>query len=149
MSRNYSAMAHRHSNGAPDIDSFVYTPLEASDSIRLIKITNITDELKCEIHHHGLKSASLPRYSALSYVWGDPSDRVAITCNGKQLSITRTLHEALRHVVPHNPFDFLWTDQIYIYQDRYRTKCCRKLRFEPLICGFAILACRVHTHKLI
>jgi hypothetical protein len=36
--------------------------------------------------------------------------------------------------------------------DRYRTKCCRKLRFEPLICesvGFAILACRVHTHKLV
>jgi hypothetical protein len=44
-----------------------------------------------------------------------------------------------------------WIDQICIYQDRYRTKCSRNLRFEPLFCngvGFACLACPVHTHEL-
>jgi Heterokaryon incompatibility protein (HET) len=96
-----------HSDGTPDIDLFVYSPQEHSDSLRLIKITD-PEALECEIHHHGIKSESLPKYSALSYVWGAPIDRVPITCNGKQLFITRTLQNALRHVAPRNPFSFFF-----------------------------------------
>jgi hypothetical protein len=106
---------HRDSDGALDIDCFIYSPLESSDSLRLIKIAN-TEELKCEIQHHGLKSEFLPKYSALSYVWVDPSDRVSMTCNDKQLLITRTLQVALHSAAKHNPFAFLWVDQICINQ---------------------------------
>jgi hypothetical protein len=40
----------------------------------------------------------------------------------------------------------LWIDALCIYPDRYRTKCCRNLRFEPQFCegvGFAHLACQI------
>src|SRR5271170_983143 len=42
-------------------------------------------------------------------------------------------------------------DAVCIYQDRYRSKCCRNLRFEPQFCegvGFAHLTCRIGKFTL-
>jgi hypothetical protein len=35
------------------------------------------------------------QYSALSYTWGDPNDRVPVVCNDMAMQITRSLHGAL------------------------------------------------------
>jgi hypothetical protein len=42
------------------------------------------------------------------------------------------------------------TDTVCIYQDRYRSKCCKNLRLEPQFCevGFAYLACRIGKFTL-
>src|SRR5256885_12454433 len=42
-------------------------------------------------------------------------------------------------------------DSVCMYQDRYRSKCCRNLKFEPQFCegvGFAHLACRIGKFTL-
>jgi len=110
------------------------------------------DPLACRIKHVALKDCGRygEKYKALSYVWGTGHPDFALDVLGFYLMITQSLKTALMYLRS-DPGSFvsncLWVDQIYIYQDRYRSKCCRKLRFEPLICegvGFAILACRVH-----
>ena len=96
---------------------FMYDALERLDSIRLLKVSvGNTDELCCDLIHTGLGDENLPNYSALSYVWGNPLMERPITCNGRKKLITATLESALRHVVRHNPHDYLWADQICINQ---------------------------------
>ena len=98
-------------------DLFTYDELEQPDSIRLLKIKiDDTGELSCELVHSSLKADSLPNYSALSYVWGNPLMERPITCNGKTKYITVSLETALKHVVKHNPHDYLWADQLCIDQ---------------------------------
>jgi hypothetical protein len=65
-----------------------------------------------------------PVYDALSYTWGDPADTTTIELDGNE-------DYDLRSSVQ---FTHIWVDSICIYQDRYRTKCCRNLRFEPQFC---------------
>jgi hypothetical protein len=40
----------------------------------------------------------------------------------------------LRHLRLQDQERILWVDALCIYQDRYRTKWCRNLRFEPQFC---------------
>jgi len=70
-------------------------------------------------------------YSALSYFWGFPVRSHSMTINGYRFPIIATLFVALKRLRdPLNP-TYLWIDAICMYPDRYRTKCCRNLRFEP------------------
>jgi Heterokaryon incompatibility protein (HET) len=39
-----------------------------------------------------------PRYTALSYVWGDPGERESILINGRRFDVMNNLHVALRHL---------------------------------------------------
>ena len=71
-------------------------------------------------------------YEAISYVWGDPNNRVDIICDGQTLAITASLEDVLRRARLDTDVRILWTDGICMYLDRYRTKCCRNLRFKPL-----------------
>lgn len=66
-----------------------------------------------------LRQASLlenPKYEALSYCWGDPSDRTEIICNSKSLSVPKTLAGALRGVRLTDRPRVLWADAICINQ---------------------------------
>lgn len=56
------------------------------------------------------------RYSALSYVWGDPSDPVYINLDGRQVPITRNLYAALRAVRKLQAGKRLWVDALCIDQ---------------------------------
>ncbi|KAH6702864.1 heterokaryon incompatibility, partial [Leptodontidium sp. MPI-SDFR-AT-0119] len=55
-------------------------------------------------------------YTALSYVWGDASDRRHISIDGKSLSITASLHCALRHIRDPNHPSTIWADGVCINQ---------------------------------
>ncbi|KAF7544004.1 hypothetical protein G7Z17_g10296 [Cylindrodendrum hubeiense] len=97
---------------------YVYSPLEASH-IRLIKVAfNDQDELDASIEHTNLDPEDPITYSTLSYVWGDTSNTVQLSCDdGKTIKITTTLHDALRQVAKFNPNKLLWVDQICINQN--------------------------------
>jgi hypothetical protein len=89
-----------------------------------------------ELEHH-------LEYDAISYVWGNPEDTLPILCNGRSFKITANLNAAFIRVRYSNRPRILWADAVCIYQDRYRTKCCRNLRSKPLFCegfGFTHLA---------
>ncbi|KAK4033438.1 heterokaryon incompatibility protein-domain-containing protein [Parachaetomium inaequale] len=59
-----------------------------------------------------------PRYSALSYVWGEPQFNDVILIDGKRLAITNSLGIALRRLRPvaGQPALRIWIDQICINQ---------------------------------
>jgi Heterokaryon incompatibility protein (HET) len=132
-------------------EMYSYEALEGSDiRIATLKPGAAADPISISLRHVGPQDE--PKYKALSYTWGDPKDECSLQCGGAQLTVTKNLYSALVHLRDErNPRNF-WIDAVCIYQDRYRTKCCRNLRFEPQFCegiGFAHLACRIgkFTHN--
>jgi Heterokaryon incompatibility protein (HET) len=80
-----------------------YSPLESSDSIRLLQVENVPSTAKgrgpirCWIRHFSLSNA--PPYRALSYAWGpNSSSTKKIFLNGKIVQVRRNLWEALAHI---------------------------------------------------
>lgn len=107
--------------------------------IRLLTLEPHADPLAdvvCTLTTHDV--SSLPPYEALSYVWGDASDRAEVIVNGFTMSITRNLFSAIRiRRHPAGPVR-LWADALCINQsnldersaqvqlmgDIYRTAVC-------------------------
>jgi hypothetical protein len=58
-----------------------------------------------------------PDYEALSYTWGDSSDKCPSYCEGQTLKVTRNLHSALRHLRHDTAERILWVDAVCIDQD--------------------------------
>jgi hypothetical protein len=79
-------------------------------------------------HKHGLlrfhvKHVSLkerPRYSALSYTWGDASSKLAIIVDNCILLVTENLYSALSQI--RFPNEWIWIDAICINQDNQQEK---------------------------
>ena len=73
-----------------------YSPLLGQRDIRLLEVLPGDDS---DIIVTTLVTVSLdskPTYAALSYVWGDAKQMSMIECNGKLISITTSLAEALK-----------------------------------------------------
>ncbi|KAI8217951.1 Heterokaryon incompatibility protein 6, OR allele [Colletotrichum sp. SAR 10_77] len=67
-----------------------------------------------------LREASIddpPSFHALSYVWGDPSQRGDIRCQGQQVSVTKSLFDALLHFRLPTEEVLIWADALCINQD--------------------------------
>ena len=77
------------------IDGF-YSPLPGQRDIRLLEVLPGDDS---DIVVTSLVTVSLdskPTYAALSYAWGDATQTSVIECNGKFISITTSLADALK-----------------------------------------------------
>lgn len=106
-------------------DIYRYTPLppNAPHSIRLLSLLPHSDPaagIQCNLSEYSLVDSNgegAHLYEALSYVWGDPTDRGRISVNGKYMSITANLHSALRHLRHGRIVRHLWIDAICINQD--------------------------------
>jgi len=70
---------------------------EFKPAIRLLLLHpgSIGDPIRCSLVHENFFPHVLREYEALSYHWGDATDRVQIECDGGALAIPRNLHEAL------------------------------------------------------
>ncbi|KAL8788288.1 MAG: hypothetical protein Q9195_007385 [Heterodermia aff. obscurata] len=62
-------------------------------------------------------SGGLPRYDALSYVWGTQADKLQISCNGRIVDVTQNLHSALVQLRSEHDEHVIWVDQLCINQD--------------------------------
>ena len=96
-----------------------YEPLPEKRSIRLLELQpgHWEEPLQCRLLIENLDSLSYT-YEAISYAWGDATDRMPILCNGAHTSITRSLFDALR-VFRGRPGErprMLWADAICIDQ---------------------------------
>jgi hypothetical protein len=120
--------------------NYVYKPLDSAGAeIRLLKVVfdvkqvlgrvNV-DPLIGSLKHYYLpistlsrtqrmvRSAQLPAFNALSYVWGDPARTHEITIDNKRLGITENLYKALRDLQRDAVGDtYVWADAICICQD--------------------------------
>ncbi|TVY87284.1 Heterokaryon incompatibility protein 6,OR allele [Lachnellula willkommii] len=68
----------------------------------------------CTISHASLDNA--PPFTALSYSWGDQTQRCEILLNGAPISITKNLESALRHLRLQDKPLTLWIDALCIDQ---------------------------------
>ena len=88
--------------------------------IRLIALQPSPDiaPIQCSVIHGTLAEYNhdvVDHYVALSYAWGDETDKRAISIEGKKLEITASLDCALRHIrVRHSRMLRIWADGICI-----------------------------------
>ncbi|KAM7204844.1 Heterokaryon incompatibility protein (HET) domain containing protein [Rhypophila sp. PSN 637] len=101
--------------------SFCYKPLDdAKNSIRLLRIlspTNDSDTICCSLVTAHLDKK--PSYEALSYVWGSEPSSTTIQCDGRDISITRNLYQALRSLqrLEDSTNRLFWIDALCINQN--------------------------------
>ena len=111
-----------------EIEPYQYSPLHGESSTRLIRLEpceNLAATVKCslmEILLDDYEGDCIDHYTALSYVWGDATDTVAIIVDGCYAYITRTLDSALRHVRDTRRSRFVWADALSINQSNDNEK---------------------------
>ncbi|KAF4470267.1 heterokaryon incompatibility [Fusarium albosuccineum] len=96
--------------------SFTYTAIPSGRYFRLLKVHPApSDEpLQCELFSAELDNA--PPYTALSYVWGDPTMSANLTCSGHACNITQSLADGLRRIRKPDQVQIAWADAICINQ---------------------------------
>ncbi|KAE9381173.1 HET-domain-containing protein [Stipitochalara longipes BDJ] len=104
-------------------NAYQYSRLTGEDTIRIVHLqpsNDLESTIQCS-----LKDATLTEYRhdiadhyvALSYVWGDASDKCFIIVDGKQLNITASLDSALRHIRDIRRVLHVWADGVCINQN--------------------------------
>ncbi|KAH7061663.1 heterokaryon incompatibility protein-domain-containing protein [Paraphoma chrysanthemicola] len=78
----------------------VYQARLLGRNIRILELSPKASngELQCRLIETPLDD--VPPYQALSYVWGDPTIREPIWCNGQRMDVTTNLANALRRLRP-------------------------------------------------
>ena len=81
-------------------DPYAYEPLKGSSKpLRIATLQSASDRTSSV--HLAIASTDLnqvPRYSALSYVWGDNTEEFPIFINGKKFLVNENLFQALQHL---------------------------------------------------
>ncbi|TVY22146.1 Heterokaryon incompatibility protein 6,OR allele [Lachnellula hyalina] len=87
------------------------------NTIRLLRVyQGAVNNLVCDLEVAHIDR--LPSYEALSYCWGDPSEKIPIECNASGgLAITKNLHSALHCLRLSNQPRLIWADAICINQE--------------------------------
>ncbi|KAK2015139.1 HET-domain-containing protein [Colletotrichum eremochloae] len=111
-------------------NTFPYSPLDpAQREIRLIRFADLcnqnrqTETIRLELQHASLNSDI--SYAALSYVWGDPSNKATVHINGEPMHVTRNLYDALQQLGQNGVTSWLWIDAICISQSDLEEKRCQ------------------------
>jgi hypothetical protein len=109
-------------------DQPLYTELLQGFTIRLVELEEGEPDEAISIRLLIAELDYAPQFEALSYVWGDPTNRVPITCNGRPLDITVNLFSALKRARYDDRPRILWIDAICINQ-RNNTECSYHVSF--------------------
>jgi hypothetical protein len=110
--------SRRRAPAVPNVrqsSNFIYSPL-ADGCIRVLQLDGLDDRdyLHCTLSNIALDKAAV--YDALSYTWNNESPSVPIKCNGQQLLVTPSLHEALRSLHVAGDALLMWADAVCINQ---------------------------------
>ncbi|KAM5347254.1 hypothetical protein ACJ41O_010259 [Fusarium nematophilum] len=97
-------------------DTLKYDAIPPGRFFRLLRIHpgSPGDPLVCDLFTSGLDDA--PPYTALSYVWGDPTMNVDLACSGNDCKIARSLSDGLSRVRRTDEAQVAWADAICINQ---------------------------------
>lgn len=110
--------------------TYQYRPLRPKkEEIRLIRIEDYDSQIPasddrnticCSLQHAYLQES--PRYTALSYTWGDPTIKADIILDGQRIQVTKNLELALRNLlleqrsIGGNDSKLFWVDAVCIDQ---------------------------------
>ncbi|PVH83202.1 HET-domain-containing protein [Cadophora sp. DSE1049] len=103
-------------------EQFKYQSLAEGDSFRLLLLQpspSHDSALHCHVLHTTLSQCDrdiIDQYTALSYVWGDPSNTGSIHVDGTLVTITATLDAALRDLRDESRVLRIWADALCIDQ---------------------------------
>lgn len=99
------------------VEPYKYLQIPDKKTIRILTLYPGTssDRLIGELTF--VKLDDHPVYEAISYVWGEPIRCEDFLCEGKSISLTQSLADALRRVRDGSRPRRLWVDQICINQD--------------------------------
>ncbi|KAK8103243.1 HET-domain-containing protein [Apiospora sp. TS-2023a] len=75
----------------------------------------LEDPIQCQLLESTIGEMQ-NRYEALSYTWGDATDKVPISVNDGPVSVTKNLEVALRHLRRESETRTLWVDALCINQ---------------------------------
>ena len=99
---------------------YCYSPLSSGhDSIRLLRLMPHEDEtadIQCELFEYSLQNTSKGThlYDALSYVWGNPDEKLPIFLHEHSFNVTINLRAALSRLRNHSVERILWVDALCI-----------------------------------
>jgi Heterokaryon incompatibility protein (HET) len=101
---------------------YQYEPLSNRSEIRVLVLhPGLADQqLQCTLKHVSLDQQP-PEYTAISYVWGNPSKMREIRCGNGLLHITNNLDSVLRHLRDFTEDRVLWVDAICRDQQQLST----------------------------
>lgn len=100
-----------------DFANKMYRPLdESKNQIRLVHLLPgiDSDDLHCRFSMISLDDDS--SFEALSYVWGDEKDRMPVQVEGKEVTVTRNLYQALKSLRYEEKERVIWADALCINQ---------------------------------
>lgn len=110
------------SSSSPSATHPVYSSSPLGESPTAIRILEVAEQhdggatlIRCNLRVVDL--ADRPRFTALSYVWGDPANQETIWCCDQPLRVTRNAWEALRRLRNKFPPLNIWIDAICINQE--------------------------------
>lgn len=116
------------------MNSFVHNPIDLSKTaIRIARLCKgyCTDSIRCELFEAYLgpkenvpdaDPSEIVPYAALSYVWGDDSEKIDIFVDEKRAIVTRNLFRALKSLRQMDRDVLLWVDAICIDQSNNKEK---------------------------
>jgi hypothetical protein len=93
-----------------------YRSLPGSHAFRLLVLDPGHASQPVSIRLQVVERATAPAYDAISYVWGDPKNKVTIACDGRPFEITFNLYWALVRIRSVSHPKILWADAICINQ---------------------------------
>ncbi|KAL2068220.1 hypothetical protein VTL71DRAFT_16318 [Oculimacula yallundae] len=98
------------------VGSYQYSSLPAEKFIRLLEICpgQANDTVHCTLCQVELENA--PKYEAISYAWGNPASRIDVLCDGKIITVTQNLKDALLRLRLKDKSRIVWADAICINQ---------------------------------
>ena len=98
---------------------FEYQPLDPQkQEIRVLELQSRYHDIDPPLLSYSLTHVSLaqnPMYDALSYVWGDPTQKETIVLNGELFGVARNLFAALQELAVQR-HDRIWVDAICMNQ---------------------------------
>jgi hypothetical protein len=103
------------------MSAYRYSSLSPGDgSIRLLRLMPNRDEttvIECQLFNYTLESVKGTHlYEALSYVWGNLDETVAIFIGKHCFKVTKNLHAALLRLRNHSIERIVWVDAVCINQ---------------------------------
>lgn len=113
---------------SPDSRPYVYQKLHVPDAVRLILLNpspDLNSPLEGSLFPTTLSNCQndlIENYTALSYVWGDPTRIATIEIGGQSLGITASLNSALRYLRDQTRVRRIWADAVCINQDDIEEK---------------------------
>jgi Heterokaryon incompatibility protein (HET) len=110
-------------------NSFKYGEQLHGRDIRLIKLETVgeDEQIRCSLATAQLDCG--PEYNALSYTWGDTTQRRQILCDGALCTVTKSLYQALAHIRLKYAATPLWADALCVNQkdDAEKTRQVRMM----------------------